>query len=128
VRTILILLAISLTMVTAAQVHLDRNDLGGPDPNRSVAAGTLSALEAEGIIESAKTATVQTWMRQLASQKFGKSRIRRVYLIIFSLRDGQKVQAVAESDESPVPEQSGLVVYVVSKVLQPDGKPVPPRQ
>jgi hypothetical protein len=67
-------------------------------------------------------------MRELASQKFGKSRKRRVYLIVFSLRDDQKIQVVAESDESPVPEQSGLFVYIVSKILQPDGKPVPPRQ
>ena len=127
-RTILILLSISLATGAGAQVHPDRNDVGGPDPNRSVAAGTLLALEDEGIIEPAKAATVKIWMRQLASQEFGKGRVRRVYFIVFSVRDGQNVNAVAESDESPVSEQSGLIVYVVSKVLQPDGKAVPPRR
>lgn len=126
-RTILIFLAISLATGAGAQGRHETANPSGPDPNRSVAEQTLSALEAEGIIDPAKEATTQTWMRQLALQRLGKTRMRRIYLVMFSLGNGEKVQAVAETDESRIPEERGIVVYVVSKILQPDGKPVPPK-
>src|SRR5204863_418264 len=65
---------------------------------------------------------------QVAAQKLSTRRLRQLYLVTFFLRNGEKAEAIAERDESPIDEESGLAVYVVSKVLQPDGKPVPPRQ
>ncbi len=54
--------------------------------------------------------------------------MRHVYLLAFSLDDGKKVEAIAQQDTSSTPEESGLVVYVISRILQPDGKPVPARR
>jgi hypothetical protein len=70
----------------------------------------------------------RTWTGQLASQKLPKRRSRQIYYVEFFMRSGEKVNAIAVRDESPIVEESGLMVYVVSRVLQPDGKPVPPRQ
>lgn len=127
-KAILILLSVSVATCAVGQVRHETDDLTGPDPNRSVAMGTLLALEADGIVDNKKISMTHTWMRELAQQKLSNSKMRRVYLVVFSLSNGEKVQAVAQQNESAIPEQSGLIVYVVSKVLQPDGKPVPRRQ
>jgi hypothetical protein len=47
----------------------------------------------------------------------------------FKLRTGTTLEAIAGIDESTVADvRSGPVVYIVSKVLQPDGKAEPPRR
>lgn len=129
-KSILIFFIISFAMSAAAQSDISsgRNQPGGPDPDRSIAAGTLFALQNEGIIHAGQGAAAKPWMRRLASQKLGDRKSRRVYLVVFSLPGGEDVAAIAVEDKSSIPEQSGLVVYAVSKILQPDGKPVPPRR
>ncbi len=117
------LLITSLTVPVFAQ---RQNQSGDADKRDSIAAGTSSALQNEGLIRAEEV--VNTRVTELASQKLSAHRSRRIYLVTFTLRSGGKLEAIALVDKSPVVEQSGLVVYVVSKVLQPDGVPMPPRR
>jgi len=49
--------------------------------------------------------------------------------VTFKLRSGENISAIADIDYSPVPDMNmGPVVYAISKVLQPEGKPGPPKQ
>jgi len=112
-----------------AQCYGQRNnDVGSHEPHADLVRGTLGALETEGLLKVDEVDTSKTWTRQLAFQKLSKRRSRQIYLVMFSLRNGESVNAIAVQDESPIPEESGLVVYVLSRILQPDGKPVPPRR
>ena len=96
--------------------------------NAQVIAGTINALEAGGFLLREQLDPAKTWRTQLASQKLNKRRSRQIYFVQFSLRNGQTVEAIAVKDNSSIPEQSGLVVYTVSKILQPDGHPEPMRK
>jgi hypothetical protein len=127
-KILLASLTVALALTALGQVHREAKNLSESDPDRSISTGTLSALQADGIIDAAKAVPTKTWMHQLAMQKLGEGRMRQMYLVMFSLSNGAEVQAIAQKDVSAVPEQSGLVVYVVSKILQPDGKAVPARQ
>jgi hypothetical protein len=95
---------------------------------QDILAGTIAALETEGLLHAEQVDKTKTSIDQEASQKLSKRRSRQIYFVHVFLRDGARIDAFAVRDNSPIVEQSGLVVYVVSKVLQPDGKPVPPRQ
>jgi len=98
-------------------------------PNvHDILAGTIGALEAEGMLHAEQVDKTKIWIEQKASQKLSNRRSRQIYFVEVVLLDGTKIDAFAVRDNSPIVEQSGLVVYVVSKVLQPDGKPVPARQ
>jgi hypothetical protein len=89
--------------------------------------GTIGALETEGLFHAEQVDLAKTSIEQRASQKLSKHRSRQIYFVFVVLRDGANIDAIAVRDNSPIAEQSGLFVYVVSKILQPDGKPVPPR-
>jgi hypothetical protein len=95
---------------------------------QDILAGTIGALEAEGMLQAEQIDKTRTSIEQKASQKLSKRRSRQIYLVHVLLRDGAKIEAFAVKDNSPIVEESGLVIYVVSKVLQPDGKPVPQPQ
>jgi hypothetical protein len=50
----------------------------------------------------------------------------QLYAVTFELRTGLTVSAIAEIDYSPLADMNmGPRVYVISKVLQPEGKPEP---
>lgn len=124
------LLVISVAVGVSAQHQRQYETKKDGDYGRdgSIIEGTLGALQTEGLIRTEQVDPAKTWIIQLASQKLSKRKSRQLYLVEFFLRSGQKVEAIARRDQSPIVEESGLVVYVVSKILQPDGVPVPPRQ
>jgi hypothetical protein len=92
-----------------------------------IAEGVLGALMSEGLIRADEVDLSKTQTTQLGSRKLGKHRCRHVYSVDVFRRNGENVATIAIYDEAPEVEQSGLVVDVVSKVLQPDGKPTPPQ-
>jgi hypothetical protein len=48
----------------------------------------------------------------------------QIYFVRFKLRTGKTVEAIARISASSVPDmRGGPVVYVVSKVLQPEPEP-----
>ncbi|HXA84136.1 MAG TPA: hypothetical protein VNZ47_03610 [Candidatus Dormibacteraeota bacterium] len=108
------------------QVHA-QNKTKAPGA-QDILAGTIGALETNGLLHVEQVDTAKTSIEQEASQKLSKHRSRQIYFVHVVLRDGAKIDAIAVRDNSPIAEESGLVVYVVSKVLQPDGKPVPQPQ
>jgi hypothetical protein len=95
---------------------------------QDIIAGTIGALETEGLLHAEQVDKTQTWIEQKASQKLSKRRSRQIYFVEVFLRDGARIEAIAVRDNSSIEEESGLVIYVVSKILQPDGKPVPQPQ
>jgi hypothetical protein len=119
-RTVLMLLFILIAVGASGQFFVGSE-------RESLVAGTLGALEAEGLIHAGQANPAKTWISQLTSQKLGSRRSRQIYFVQFLLSNGENVDAIAVRTKSPIPEESGLVVYVVSKVLQPDGKAVPLR-
>jgi hypothetical protein len=73
----------------------------------------------EGEVDSAATRTTR-----FASERVSKYLWHQVYMVRFELRSGEVVSAIASIDYSPIADMNmGPVVYVVSKVLQPEGKP-----
>jgi hypothetical protein len=95
---------------------------------QDILAGTIGALETEGLLHAEQVDKTKTLIEQKASQKLSKRRSRQIYFVQVFLRDGARIEAIAVRDNSSIVEESGLVIYVVSKVLQPDGKPVPQPQ
>ncbi|MCU1284930.1 MAG: hypothetical protein JWO13_1280 [Acidobacteriales bacterium] len=95
---------------------------------KELIAGTIGALKTGGLIQTEEVGQVKTTSRLLVSQKLSSRRSREMYLVSVFLPNGGKVDVIAQSDKSKIPEESGLVVFVISKVLQPDGKAVPPRR
>jgi hypothetical protein len=92
---------------------------------QDILAGTIAALETDGLLHAEQVDKTRTSIEQKASQKLNKRRSRQIYFVHVRLLDGAKIEAFAMRDNSSVVEESGLVIYVVSKVLQPDGKPEP---
>jgi hypothetical protein len=95
---------------------------------QDILAGTIGALETEGLLHAEQVDAAKTSIEQLASQKLSKRRSRQTYLVHVVLRGGENIDAFAVRANSSIAEESGLIVYVVSKILQPDGKPVPQPQ
>jgi hypothetical protein len=93
----------------------------------TVIEGTLAALESDGLVHAKDVDQTKMWSKQIASQKVSRKESRKIFLVEFSLRNGETIEAIAKWDNSPMPERSGLVIYVISKTLQPDGVPTPPR-
>ncbi|MGD0938406.1 MAG: hypothetical protein ABR905_01755 [Terracidiphilus sp.] len=87
---------------------------------------TLSVLQDEGLIPSGQIITTATWTDRLVSERLGKHMWHQLYLVRYKLPSGEEVSAIADIDYSPMPDMNmGPVVYVVSKILQPEGKPEP---
>jgi hypothetical protein len=93
-------------------------------PN-AVIRGTLAAFESEGLVQTDDVDETKTWSEQIASQKSDGDATLTVYLVEFHLRNGKTIRAIANWTKSQTPERSGLVIYLVSQILQPDGKPTP---
>jgi hypothetical protein len=129
VRTILMLLLISVAVraSTPVQEQYERKGPGGSRQDAQIVAGTMDALQTEGLIHTEQVDAARTRMTRLSSQKLSHRRSRQIYYVQFFMRNGENVNAIAVRDESRIAEESGLVVYVVSKTLKPDGKAVPPR-
>lgn len=115
-----------LTLLALEVSAQEQHQSVGSHADSSIVTGTLAALQADGLIRAEQVD--RTWVAELASQKLDERRTRRIHLVTFTLRSGEEVEAIARSEQSPIVEQTGLVVYVISKVLQPDGKPVPAHQ
>jgi hypothetical protein len=82
-----------------------------------------AAVVGEGQIDPTQTRTAR-----LASEKIGENLWNQIYLVSFELRTGGTVEAIARvSASTDANMRSGPAVYVVSKVLNPEGKTEPPR-
>lgn len=119
-------LLVSLVCICPLRLMHAQNKTKAPGA-QDILAGTIRALETEGLLHDEQVDTAKTSIEQGASQKLSKRKSRQIYFVHVVLRDGANVEAIAMRDNSSIEEESGLTVYVVSKVLQPDGKPVPRR-
>jgi hypothetical protein len=116
-------LLLSLVCISPlVQVQAEKTKIPGA---QDVLAGTIGALETEGLLHADRVDTAKTSIEQRASQKVSNRRSRQIYFVQVILRDGAEIDAFAVRDNSPIAEESGLIVYLISKILQPDGQPVP---
>lgn len=90
---------------------------------------TLNVLQGGGLLDAGQIDESGTRAERLASEKVGKDLWNQIYFVRFKLRTGKTVEAIARVSASSAPDmRSGPVVYVVSRVLQPEGKPEPVQQ
>jgi hypothetical protein len=88
---------------------------------------TLRVLEDAGLVDAGQIDPSGTETAQVGSEKVGKNLWSQLYFVRFRLRTGNTVQAIAAVNTSTAADmRSGPVVYVVSKILNPEGKPEPP--
>ena len=125
-----VVLLVSLMLCISSATKSNPGDDRGPDlsgnwpTTMTLAVLQHAGLADERLIDSSGTRTVR-----LASEKVGKNLWHQVYFVRFKLRTGGTVEAIAIIDDSTVADmRSGPAVYVVSKVLQPEGKATPPRR
>jgi len=120
-------LLVSLVCIGPLLLMHAQNKTKVPD-SHDILAGTIGALETEGLLHAEQVDTTKTSIELGASQKLSKRKSRQIFFVHVVLRDSANIEAIAVGDNSSIAEESGLVVYVVAKVLQPDGKPVPQPQ
>lgn len=100
-------------------------DLSGSWPTTM----TMRVLAGEGLFNQNDVDQTATRTRRLASERLSKYMWHQLYFVTFKLRSGEEISAIADIDYSPIPDMNmGPVVYAVSKVLQPEGKPEPPKR
>jgi len=120
-------LVVSLVCIGPLLLMHAQNKTKVPDAH-DILAGTIGALETEGLLHAEQVDTAKTSIELGASQKLSKRKSRQIFFVHVILHDSTNIEAIAVGDNSSIAEESGLVVYVVAKVLQPDGKPVPQPQ
>ena len=120
-------LVVSLVCIGPLLLMHAQNKTKVPD-SHDILAGTIGALETEGLLHAEQVDTAKTSIELGASQKLSKRKSRQIFFVHVILHDSTNIEAIAVGDNSSIAEESGLVVYVVAKVLQPDGKPVPQPQ
>jgi hypothetical protein len=123
------LLFIPLMLCVSAATQSNSSDNRGPDLSGSwPTTMTLRVLQDAGLVDAGRVDSSGTPTVRLVSEKVGKNSWHQFYFVRFRLRTGNTVEAIAAIDASTVADmQSGPAVYVVSKVLNPDGKPLPQR-
>jgi len=90
---------------------------------------TKTVLENEGVLHDADVDETGTWTRRLGSEQLSKYLWHQAYFVTFKLKSGNSVSAIAEIKYSTISDMNmGPIVYVVSKVLQPEGKPEPAKK
>jgi hypothetical protein len=121
------LLFISLMLCVPAATQSNSGDSKGPDLRGSWPTNmTLHVLQDAGLVDATQIDPAATYSRRLASETLNKHFWNQVYFVQFKLRTGETVEAIASVTASSVRDgNSGPVVYFVSRVLQPEGKPEP---
>jgi len=111
------MLAVSAS--TAAQSLPNRTN--GPDCGGSghwAAMMTLVHMKNAGLIKPQDIDPSKTRTERLASEKIGKDLWHQVYLVSFTMKSGETVQAIAVHDASNEEcSMSGADVFVISKHL-----------
>ena len=115
-------------MLCAPAATQSNSDDRGPDLSGSwPTTMTLEVLKEAGLVDAGQIDS--TWTDRLASERSHKHVWHQLYLVQFKMHTGSTVEAIAVIEESTMADmRSGPVVYVVSKVLQPEGKAEPPRR
>jgi hypothetical protein len=124
------MLFLSFTLCLSGASQSKSGDDRGPNLRGSwPTTMTLHVLRDEGLVDAAQIDESGTQTERLASEKVGNDLWNQIYFVRFKLRTGKTVEAIARvSASSDADMRSGPVVYVVSKVLQPEGKAVPPQR
>ena len=119
---ILLFLSLLLCLPTGGQLKSTRGlDLG--DKPQSM---TLATLQQAGLLDATQIDPTGTWTYLLVSERVHEDVWNQLYIVQFHLRTGGTFQTMALFTASTIPDvSSGPVVYVVSKVLNPEGKPYP---
>jgi hypothetical protein len=123
-RTALLIL-LALSAITAAQNKF-RDDKGPDLRGKWPTIMTLYVLQDAGLLDSKLIDPSRTETTLLGSETVGKNLWNQFYFVSFRMRNGSTVQAIARVNASPIKDmRSGPVVYVISKILNPEGKPLP---
>ncbi len=117
-------------LFATAEGQCKSKDKLGPDLSGSwPTTMTMMALEDAGVLQHTEVDVTATRTRRLASERLSKYMWHQLYFVTFRLNNGDTVSAIADIDYSPIADMNmGPIVYAVSKTLQPDGKPEPPKR
>lgn len=93
ITPILLFRLIAIGASTQVQEDYEKKGAGDPKKDKDVIAGTLGALQTEGLIHADQVE--RTWTGQLASQKLSSRRSRHIYHVQLFMRSGEKVNTIA---------------------------------
>ncbi len=125
-RLLLLLFVISISASAQSKPDDDKGpDLSGSWPTTY----TLEVLKDAGLVKPEQVDATKTHTLRLASEKVGNDLWNQMYLVTFTLRNGSTIKAIAHVNASSDPDmRNGPAVYVVSKVLNPEGRPAPAKR
>jgi hypothetical protein len=90
---------------------------------------TLGVLQHARLIDEGQIDRASTSTMRISSERVGRNLWHQAYFVRYKLKIGRTIQAIAVVDASPIADmRSGPIVYVISQVLQPEGKPEPPNR
>ena len=116
---LLLFLMLALSVSTVAQSVPDKHH--GPDCSGAgdwAAGTTLAAMKNADLINPGKIDPPKTKIVRLASERIGKDLWHQVYLVSFTMKSGEIIQAIAVHDASN--EECSMTsadVFVISKHL-----------
>jgi unsaturated rhamnogalacturonyl hydrolase len=100
-------------------------DLSGSWPTTM----TVAVLQDEGLVPKGFIDPALISKTRLASELVGEDLWNQIYIVRIKQVSGESVQAIANINCSSIQDMNmGPVVYLVSKVLQPEGKPEPAKR
>jgi len=84
---------------------------------------TFVHLKNAGLADNNSINFSRTKTQRLASERMGKNLWHQVYLVTFTKRSGEEIEAIAVHDASQEEcSMSGVEVFVVSRHLNPERK------
>jgi len=89
----------------------------------------VAVLQDEGLVPKGFIDPALISKTRLASELVGEDLWNQIYIVRIKQVSGESVQAIANINCSSIQDMNmGPVVYLVSKVLQPEGKPEPAKR
>lgn len=120
-RRLLFIVILIISVPAIAQSQVEKTH--GPNCIEWPTNMTFAHMKNAGLADNYSIDFSKTKTVRLASEKIGKDLWHQVYRVTFTKKSGDVIEAIAVHDASQDEcSMTGVVVYVVSKVLNPEGK------
>jgi len=120
-RTLLLVVTLVINVPAIARSQAEKTH--GPNCIEWPTNMTFAHLKNAGLADNYSVDFSKTKTARLASEKIGKDLWHQVYHVTFTKKSGDVIDAIAVHDASQEEcSMTGVEVFVVSKVLNPEGK------